>query len=98
MHGLIIHDISRDILTSKIYRDQLAGQPEGIPCGDITDKPRYPWRGLMVDPARHFLPTADLKKFVDMMAYYKFNKMCIRDRPYMAERTIFSPIRWRMPA
>ncbi len=29
----------------------------------------------MVDPARHFIPAADLKKFVDMMAYYKFNRL-----------------------
>ena len=31
----------------------------------------------MVDPARFFIPAADLKKFVDMMAYYKFNKLQI---------------------
>ena len=65
------------LATLRQLRDQLAGQPEGIPCGVITDKPRYPWRGLMVDPARFFIPTADLKKFVDMMAYYKFNKLQI---------------------
>ena len=63
------------LATLRQLRDQLAGQPEGIPCGVITDKPRYPWRGLMVDPARHFIPAADLKKFVDMMAYYKFNRL-----------------------
>ena len=63
------------LATLRQLRDQLAGQPEGIPCGVITDKPRYPWRGLMVDPARFFIPTADLKKFVDMMAYYKFNRL-----------------------
>ena len=56
------------LATLRQLRDQLAGQPEGIPCGVITDKPRYPWRGLMVDPARHFIPTAELQKFVDMMA------------------------------
>ena len=65
------------LATLRQLRDQLAGQPGGIPCGVITDKPRYPWRGLMVDPARFFIPTADLKKFVDMMAYYKFNKLQI---------------------
>ena len=65
------------LATLRQLRDQLAEQPEGIPCGVITDKPRYPWRGLMVDPARHFIPAADLKKFVDMMAYYKFNKLQI---------------------
>ena len=61
--------------TLRQLQDQLAAQPEGIPCGVIKDKPRYPWRGLMVDPARHFIPLADLKKFADLMAYYKFNKL-----------------------
>lgn len=57
-------------------QDQLADQAqEGIPCGVITDMPRYPWRGIMVDPARHFIPIEDLKRFADMMAYYKFNKL-----------------------
>lgn len=61
--------------TLRQLQDQLAAQPEGIPCGVIKDKPRYSWRGLMVDPARHFIPLADLKKFADLMAYYKFNKL-----------------------
>ena len=63
------------LVTLQQLQDQLAAHPEGIPCGVIKDKPRYPWRGLMVDPARHFIPMKDLKKFVDMMAYYKFNKL-----------------------
>lgn len=63
------------LVTLQQLRDQLAAHPEGIPCGVIRDKPRYPWRGLMVDPARHFIPIKDLKKFVDLMAYYKFNKL-----------------------
>ena len=29
----------------------------------------------MVDPARHFIPIKDLEKFVDLMAYYKFNRL-----------------------
>ncbi|WP_298083962.1 family 20 glycosylhydrolase, partial [uncultured Akkermansia sp.] len=65
------------LATLRQLRDQLEARPEGIPCGVITDKPRYPWRGLMVDPARHFIPVKDLEKFVDLMAYYKFNKLQI---------------------
>ena len=61
--------------TLRQLQDQLAAHPEGIPCGVIKDKPRYPWRGMMVDPARHFIHLQDLKKFVDLMAYYKFNKL-----------------------
>ena len=63
------------LVTLQQLQDQLAAHPEGIPCGVIKDKPRYPWRGMMVDPARHFIPIKDLKKFVDLMAYYKFNKL-----------------------
>lgn len=57
--------------------NQIEAQYTGksIPCGKIIDKPRYGWRGMMLDPARHFLPIADIKKFMDVMAYYKYNKL-----------------------
>ena len=57
--------------------DQLISQfgDKGIPCGTIKDSPRYPWRGLMLDPARHFIPVSDIRKFIDVMAYYKFNRL-----------------------
>ena len=41
----------------------------------IHDKPRFPFRALMLDPARHFLKVADLKKYIDAMALYKFNAL-----------------------
>jgi len=46
-----------------------------IPACEIEDYPRFQWRGLLVDPARHFLPPEFLKKFVDVMAFYKFNRL-----------------------
>lgn len=39
----------------------------------IDDAPAYPRRALMLDPARHFLPVEDVKRFVDVMAHYKYN-------------------------
>lgn len=39
----------------------------------IDDSPRYGYRALMLDPARHFLPVDDVKRFIDEMAHYKFN-------------------------
>ena len=39
----------------------------------ITDAPRFGFRALMLDPARHFLPVKDVKFFIDQMARYKFN-------------------------
>lgn len=46
-----------------------------VPCVAIEDHPRFPWRGLLVDPARHFLPLAFLKKLVDVMALHKLNTL-----------------------
>lgn len=39
----------------------------------IDDTPRYNHRALMLDPARHFLPVADVKFFIDQMVRYKYN-------------------------
>lgn len=39
----------------------------------IDDEPRYAYRALMLDPARHFLPLEDVKFYIDQMAKYKYN-------------------------
>lgn len=39
----------------------------------IEDEPRFAYRALMLDPARHFLPVKDVKFFIDQMARYKYN-------------------------
>ena len=39
----------------------------------IDDEPRYNYRALMLDPARHFLPVEDVKFYIDQMAKYKYN-------------------------
>jgi hexosaminidase len=44
---------------------------------EIVDSPRFAWRGLLVDPARHFLPPEFLKKLVDVMALHKLNTLQI---------------------
>ena len=46
-----------------------------VPCVEIDDQPRFPWRGLLLDPARHFLPLEFIKKFVDVMACHKLNTL-----------------------
>ena len=43
------------------------------PCVDITDYPRFGWRGLMFDVARHFFTKEDVKKYIDQMVRYKYN-------------------------
>lgn len=44
-----------------------------IPAVTIADQPRFPWRGLLLDSARHFLPLEDLKRQLDGMASAKLN-------------------------
>lgn len=41
----------------------------------INDAPRYDFRAVMLDPARHFLPIEDVKMFIDQIARYKYNKL-----------------------
>jgi len=44
-----------------------------LPFVDITDYPRFGWRGLMFDVARHFFTKAEVKHFIDDMVRYKYN-------------------------
>jgi hexosaminidase len=44
-----------------------------VPFADIVDKPRYSWRGLMIDVSRHFIPLDVLKRNIDAMATVKMN-------------------------
>lgn len=46
-----------------------------VPCVKITDSPRFAWRGLLLDPARHFTAKADLLAFIDTMTLHKFNSL-----------------------
>jgi hexosaminidase len=43
------------------------------PAITIHDKPRFPWRGLMIDVSRHFIPLDVLKRNLDGMAAVKLN-------------------------
>ncbi len=44
-----------------------------IPAVNITDHPRFGWRGLMLDVSRHFFTKEQVKEFIDDMVIYKFN-------------------------
>nr|WP_279115936.1 family 20 glycosylhydrolase [Enterobacter soli] len=44
-----------------------------IPWVTIEDAPRFPWRGLLLDSARHFIPLNDIKRQIDGMAAAKLN-------------------------
>lgn len=52
---------------------QKRGDHHTFECQEIQDKPRYAWRGLMLDCSRHFWPKEFIFKLLDAMASYKLN-------------------------
>lgn len=44
-----------------------------VPGVEITDKPRYGWRGMMLDCSRHFMPKEFIYKYIDFLAMNKMN-------------------------
>ena len=44
-----------------------------VPAVEITDYPRFGWRGLMFDVTRHFFTKDEVKQFIDQMVRYKYN-------------------------
>lgn len=45
------------------------------PAVVINDEPRFPYRGIMLDPCRHFIPVDVMKKQIDMLSHYKINTL-----------------------
>lgn len=70
-----------------------------VPAVEVADAPRYAWRGLSVDVARHFLPAAELRRVADLAAAYKLNvlhvhltddqgwRLALPSRPQLVERS-----------
>ena len=55
---------------------QLAGEKDGswgIPVLSLKDRPRYPWRGLMIDACRHWIPKEVVLRNLDAMGALKMN-------------------------
>ncbi|MEV4315131.1 beta-N-acetylhexosaminidase [Actinocrispum sp. NPDC049592] len=44
-----------------------------LPCGEVEDHPRFGWRGVLLDVARHFMPKYEVFRFLDQLAAHKLN-------------------------
>ncbi len=44
-----------------------------LPCVQIMDRPRYRWRGMLLDCGRHFMTKEFVKRYIDLLAYHKLN-------------------------
>jgi len=65
----------QQILPAAIYAKTLQSNVQwNVPYVSIIDKPRFGWRGMMLDVSRHFFSKADVKVFIDDMARYKYNR------------------------
>ena len=56
---------------------QMTREANKVAMGTITDEPRFEYRGMMLDVSRHFFGLDFVKKQIDAMAYYKFNRLHI---------------------
>jgi hexosaminidase len=54
-------------------KDGLKNADIALPLAEITDYPRFGWRGLMFDVSRHFFTKQEVKDFIDQMVKYKYN-------------------------
>lgn len=56
--------------------DTIAPQPIWVvPTGTINDAPNFKHRGVMLDVSRHFFNLDEVKRFIDLLAYYKYNSL-----------------------
>ena len=58
----------------QLIRAQPAGNLVNLNACEISDAPRYQWRGFMLDESRHFFGKEKVKQLLNWMAFYKLNK------------------------
>ena len=77
--GVTLKAWNREQIISAIYTliqlGYLQDDPTKIASVDILDQPRFAYRGLHLDVSRHFVPISFIKKYIDLMALYKFNNL-----------------------
>lgn len=63
----------RQLLPANIEKQTSQQEQWLIATGTITDHPVYEYRGAMLDVARHFFGVDDVKRYIDLLAAFKFN-------------------------
>ncbi|MFE7748063.1 beta-N-acetylhexosaminidase [Streptomyces sp. NPDC057428] len=65
----------RQLLGPEAFRRAPVGPGSGrrVPLTEIQDRPRFGWRGLMLDVARHFMPKDGVLRMLDLLAAHKLN-------------------------
>jgi hexosaminidase len=73
LHGM--QSLRQLLPPASLRRAQLGHSSWRIPCLEIRDFPRFQWRGLHLDVARHFMPKGLLLELVELLAFHKLNKL-----------------------
>ncbi|MGX6606380.1 beta-N-acetylhexosaminidase [Micromonosporaceae bacterium Da 78-11] len=64
------------LLAPTVYRrSPVPDQRWALPVVRVQDAPRFGWRGVMLDVARHFMPKHDVLRFLDLMAMHRLNTL-----------------------
>jgi hexosaminidase len=63
----------RQLLPDATFRNAEASEPISIPELEIVDAPRFAWRGVLLDVARHFMPKTFVLELIDLLALHKCN-------------------------
>ena len=64
----------RQLMPPAIEKDSIIqGLRVTVPCCDISDEPRFQYRGMHLDVGRHFFPVSTVKRYIDMIAFQKMN-------------------------
>ncbi|MEU9359894.1 beta-N-acetylhexosaminidase [Streptomyces sp. NPDC048301] len=65
----------RQLLGPEAFRRAPVGAsgPRGLAAMEIEDGPRFGWRGMMLDVARHFMPKEGVLRMLDLLAAHKLN-------------------------
>ena len=65
----------KQMLPAEVYGNQKAKAAWLLPCVTILDAPRFDYRGIHLDACRHFWTVEETKRYIDIAATYKLNRL-----------------------
>jgi len=65
----------KQLLPAAVYGDTPLEKGWSLPCMLIEDKPAFAYRGMHLDVSRHFFSVDEVKRYIDILAVYKMNRL-----------------------
>jgi hexosaminidase len=59
----------------QLYLREYNGNNSQLPAFEINDAPKFKWRGMLLDCSRHFMDKAFVKRYIDLLALHKMNRL-----------------------